>query len=167
MIALMETGDVSPGAEAVAARAGVGLRTVFRQFENMEGLYRQINAAMAAELRPMLEAPFTAIDRDGRVAEIIDRRVAVFERIMPLKIAAEAHRHRSPFLAAQAAVMVREERAALIAALPDAADPVLLENLDLLLSFEVWRRLRRDQDLSRAPARAVVEGLVAAALKGR
>jgi AcrR family transcriptional regulator len=166
MIEMIENGEVAPGAEAVAERAGVGLRTVFRQFENMEGLYQHINAAVAAELRPMLEAAYAARDWEGRLAEIIDRRVTIFERIRPLKTAAEVHRHRSPFLEAQAARMVREERDGLIAALPHSAEPMILESLDLILSFEVWRRLRRDQSLSRTQARTVVERLAAAVIKG-
>ena len=42
MLALIEEGDMAPGAEAVAARAEVGLRTVFRHFKDMESLYRDV-----------------------------------------------------------------------------------------------------------------------------
>jgi AcrR family transcriptional regulator len=38
MLALILEGKPDPGAEAVAARAGVGLRTVFRLFSDMESI---------------------------------------------------------------------------------------------------------------------------------
>src|SRR5208282_534285 len=115
MLELVGAGQVTPRAEAVAARAGVGLRTVFRHFDNMESLYQQIDAVIAAEIRPM-----------------VDRRIRIFERIMPFKIAADVHRHHSPFLAGQAAEMAREQRAALSRLIPkDKRDDALFfESLD-------------------------------------
>lgn len=166
MLELVGAGDISPGAEAVAARAKVGLRTVFRHFENMESLYRQINALIEARIRPIAQAPLEASDWRSQLAEIMDRRVRIFESIMPYKIAGDAHRYRSAFLAAQSAALTREQRAALVAILPEErrADPQLLEGLDLLLSFDTWRRLRKDQKLSEARARQILQRLVAALL---
>ena len=40
------------------------------------------------------------------------------------------------------------------------ADSVKLEALDLLLSFESWSRLRREQGLSAARAREILEAAV-------
>ena len=160
MLERLAEGDIAPSAEAVAARAGVGLRTVFRHFDNMESLYQEINAKMAAEIEPMWRRPFIADDWRGRILEIIERRVAIFERIMPFRIAADVHAHRSPFLAAEAARMLREQRTALAAVLPADVDPLLLESLDLLLSFDTWRRLRKGQQLPSPGARTVLERLV-------
>src|SRR5450759_3024941 len=117
MLELVGAGQVAPGAEAVAARAGVGLRTVFRHFDNMESLYQQINAVMTAEIRPMVERPFSAGDWKAQLGELIDRRIRIFERIMPFKIA-DVHRHHSPFLAGQVAEMTREQRAGLSRLVP-------------------------------------------------
>lgn len=169
MLELISAGDVTPSADAVAARAGVGLRTVFRHFDNMESLYQQINAAMSAEIRPLAERPLAPGDWKSRLAELIARRIGIFERILPFKIAADIHRHGSPFLAARALEMVREQRASFCAVLPDErrGDPLFLESLDLILSFDTWRRLRKEQKLSRPRARAVVEHLVGLLLKTR
>ena len=41
-----------------------------------------------------------------------------------------------------------------------AADPLKVETLDLLMSFEAWSRLRREQGLSVEQAQRVVETLV-------
>lgn len=167
LMELVVEGETSPSAEAVAGRAGVGLRTVFRHFENMEVLYQQLNRLMAAELLPTLERPFAAADWKARVLEMLDRRIGVFERIMPLKVAADVHRHRSPFLTSQAGEFVRAQRSALQAVLPSnpSMDPASVEALDLLLSFDTWRRLRKDQQLSRPRARAVLQDLLRQTLK--
>lgn len=169
MLELISAGDVTPSADAVAARAGVGLRTVFRHFDNMESLYRQINAMMSAEIRPLIQRPLAPGDWNSQLAELIERRIGIFERIMPFKIAADVHRHGSPFLAGQATEMVREQRATFSAVLPAARrkDPLFLESLDLLLSFDTWRRLRKEQKLSRPRARAVLSHLVGLLLKTR
>jgi hypothetical protein len=133
----------------------------------MEVLYQQLNRLMEGELRPTLDRPFTATDWKARMLEMMDRRIGVFERIMPLKIAADVHRHRSPFLTSQGAEFVRAQRAFLRAALPDdpSIDATVLEMLDLLLSFDTWRRLRKDQQLTRARARTVLLRLLETALQ--
>lgn len=161
MLELVGEGNIAPSAEDVAARANVGLRTVFRHFENMESLYRQIDAQIEAEIRPIAERPFAADDARTRLAEMIDRRVRIFERIMPYKIAGSVHQHRSPFLAAQSATLNREQRRGLCGLLPKGKrdDAVFVEELDLVLSFDTWRRLRKDQKLSVKRAREVIEHL--------
>jgi len=65
------------------------------------------------------------------------------------------------------AEMTREQRAALSRLVPkDKRDDALFfESLDLVLSFETWRRLRKDQKLSSPRARQVLERLVGALLK--
>src|SRR5579872_3191663 len=73
MLELVGAGAVTPSADAVAARAGVGLRTVFRHFDNMESLYQQINDVMSAEIRPMVEHPFSASGWKAQLTEMIDR----------------------------------------------------------------------------------------------
>jgi hypothetical protein len=42
----------------------------------------------------------------------------------------------------------------------------LAESLDLVLSFDTWRRLRKDQRLAPAKARRVVEHLVSVLAEG-
>jgi AcrR family transcriptional regulator len=168
MLELIREGDPTPSAEAVAERAGVGQRSVFRHFANMESLYQELNEVMSAEILPMAAEPFRSDAWPDRILEMAGRRAAIFERIMPFKLAADLHRHRSPFLAAQAAEMVRAQRRMVAAALPAAMQAdggALLESLDLLLSFDTWRRLRLDQGLSAARARTVVAALAKAAIE--
>ncbi|HWD26353.1 MAG TPA: hypothetical protein VG387_04260 [Rhizomicrobium sp.] len=162
MLALVREGNVSPSAEEVAARGKVGLRTVFRLFENMESLYREMNALIAAEILPLAEAPFTSRTWRGVLDEIVLRRADIFERILPIKIAADANRRGSAFLDERARALNTLQRQTLLAHLPKSLrDGIRLEALDLVLSFDTWRRLRRDQDLVPEHARTVVAEMVA------
>jgi AcrR family transcriptional regulator len=158
LLKLVEAGTVSPSAEQVAAEAGVGLRTVFRHFSDMDSLRREISERMTAEIRPIIERPFQSDDYRQRLVELIDRRVEVFERLLPFKIAGDAHRHDSAFLTNEQSVLVKAQRSAVRKALSSQVtdDKPRFEALDLLLSFEAWRRLRRDQGLSVREARAAM-----------
>jgi AcrR family transcriptional regulator len=100
MLALIREGEIAPGAEQVADRAQVGLRTVFRHFKDMDSLYREIAHATEAELLKATTRPFKGEAWSARVLELIERRAPVFEKIAPFRRASDAHRHTSPFLAA-------------------------------------------------------------------
>jgi AcrR family transcriptional regulator len=158
MIALVSEGLTMPPAEAVAARAGVGLRTVFRLFEDMDGLYRGMQAVMTERLGSLLESPIEASEWPEAINILIDRRAEAFEMILPLQIAADSARSRSAALRDGRLLLVRGQRDTLLAALPAAiqGDAELVQALDLALSFETWRRLRTDQGADVAQARAVM-----------
>jgi len=153
-IALVRDGAVTPTAEQVAEQAGVGLRTVFRHFDDMEGLFREIAAEVERQVRPIVAERWAPQPREARLAEIVGRRARLFERIMPFQIAAEVHRHRSPFLRAGQKRFVGLQRELLRQALPGslAGQADRFEALDLVLSFNAWLRLRREQGLGRAAA---------------
>ena len=52
---LVREGKVAPTAEEVSARADVGLRTVFRHFDDMDSLYREIDEALGINVALMLQ----------------------------------------------------------------------------------------------------------------
>jgi AcrR family transcriptional regulator len=168
MLDLVREGDVSPGAETVAARAEVGLRTVFRHFKDMDSLYGEMSHAIEAEVRKSIAQPFRGVTARDRVIELVERRSAVYEKVAPYRRASDARRHTSDFLAASLVQFRTEARAIMIALLPEdaAADPLKLEALDLLLSFESWNRLRVDQGLSQAKTREVLTAAVRRTLDG-
>jgi AcrR family transcriptional regulator len=158
MLQLIAEGVISPSAEEVAKRADVGLRTVFRHFDDMDSLYREISEVMSAELMPIAAAPMPEGGWRERLTELAARRSQVFEKMMPFKIAADVHRHRSAFLLGEHNQLNTIQRKILLDALlpeMDLAGPAL-EALDLLMSFDTWRRLRQDQKLSVNEAREAV-----------
>jgi AcrR family transcriptional regulator len=162
MLEMIRDGEVSPVAEQVAERAQVGLRTVFRHFKDMDSLYSEMSEVIEREVRAISEQPFGSAEPRGRVLELVARRGEAFEKIAPFKRASEALRHRSQFLDADSNRLVVALRAILehIAPPEVVADRERLETLDLLLSWESWARLRREQGLSPVQARKVLESAV-------
>src|SRR5262245_66569994 len=49
LVGLVGDGILEPTAQQVAARAGVGIRTVFRRFSDMESLFAEMSARVQAE----------------------------------------------------------------------------------------------------------------------
>jgi len=162
MLELTHAGHISVSAELVAERANVGLRTVFRHFNDMDSLYREMSLAIEKRLREEVPVGFTSADWREQIAELIRRRTGIFEKIAPYKRAEAAHRHRSKVLAQDIERLNVFLREMLRSVLPTgvARDQLLFEGLDMVLSFETWERLRRDQDLSPRRAREVLEATV-------
>ena len=152
----------------MADRAKVGLRTVFRHFNDMDSLYREMSAVIEAELRGIIAQPFKAKDWQGRVLELVQRRASVYERIAPFRRAADVHRLRSNVLEADHARFAALAREILRREMPAEAarDKARFEALDMLLSFEAWVRLRRDQGLSAKRTVETLERAVASLIAG-
>ena len=169
MLELIREGSVVVGAEAVAERAKVGLRTVFRHFADMDSLYGEITVLIEAQMRAAFERPLAGFTWREQFAGLIDRRAEMFETIAPYKRAAAVHRPRSPSLEAAAGRTNAALRAVMIGILPDsvAADRGLVEALDLMLSFEAWERLRREQGLGRRDASQILRQSVERLLAGQ
>jgi AcrR family transcriptional regulator len=166
---LVRSGDMAPAAARVAEVAGVSLRTVFRHFEEMDGLFREMSEAVEAEIAPLLLEPYLSKSWKGQLSELITRRARVYERVMPLKLAGALRRYQSEFLMEDHNRFLKEERASLRAVLPSAivSEPALYPALEMTTSFEAWRRLRQDQRLSADRAEAVVRLTVDKLIAGR
>lgn len=169
MLELVRGGNISPGAEDVSARANVGLRTVFRHFDDMDSLYRELSEMIRAEIEPVMSRPWPEGGWPVRLDAIVERRAQVFEKIMPFQIAADVHKHRSAFLREDHELLTRMQRAVLREALPPEMrkDRIAFEALELLLSFDAWRRLRLEQGLSVQQAKKTIAAATAAISAGR
>ena len=161
---LVGEGVLEPTAQQVAERARVGIRSVFRHFDDMDGLFATMDERLRADALPILREASSEGTLRERARALVDRRVRLFERIAPYKRSAGVQRWRSPFLSTQHSLLVRELRAALLRALPElsSAPSEWVDALDVLLSFEAWDRLRTDQRLSRERAEAALERAVLA-----
>lgn len=162
MLELVRERGSLPTPEDVADRAGVGRRTVFRHFEDLDSLYEEIGSAIARIVMPMALAPFQSAHWRDKLHEMIDRRARIFEEILPYRLASLLVQRQSNFVQARLAQSYQMETAALRAVLPAAviADTVTLHALDLLLGFPSWRRLRQEQGLDVDGARGVLHAMM-------
>ena len=92
---LVSEGNLRPTGQQVAARASVSLRTVFRHFDDMEGLYREMHERLEQEMRPLAAGPLVEGKLDQRVRALVRRRATVFERAAPFLRSGAIHRWRS------------------------------------------------------------------------
>ena len=159
---LVEEGVLVPTAQTVADRAGVGIRTVFRHFADMETLF----ATMDVELRASYEDLFLGGDRAGtlpeRILHAIERRAAAWEKLSSIMLSTRAQMWRSPVLQKNYARNQRGLRKDLAAWLPEITDLTAerREAVDAAASFETWDRLRSQQGLSKKASMEVVHEML-------
>ncbi len=166
MLDLVGGGHIAPSAAEVAEQAGVGLRSVFRHFDDMDSLYSEMSDSIEVRLMPVLLKPLAATEWKPRVRELAERRMTVFETMLPYRISANIKRYQSSFLMQDYKRLIRLERQGVEALLSPAvlADSAQTNALLAPLSFQTWRLLRHDQELPVEAARAVVLRLVNAVL---
>lgn len=169
VIALVDEDQGIPGAEAIAARAGVGLRSVFRHFGDMDGLYVAVIDRIGRRYTHLVR-PYEAANWHGQIVEAMDRRMEMFATVLPYRRAADMHRQRSPLLNHGLDALNLMLRGRLEGIVPEpvrAADALWFEQLDLWLSLEAYGRLRDRQRLDHAGAVQVIETAVGALIKAK
>lgn len=161
---LVGEGFLQPTAQQVAERAGVGIRTVFRHFDDMDGLYALMNQRIESDASALLFGGEPDGSVGDRCRDLVARRFALFEKVGPYKRCGNLYRWRSDFLQTTHARLQRALRADLLRWLPElaAAPDEVTAAFDAACSFEVWDRLRGDLRLGRERARGVVDCTVEA-----
>src|SRR3546814_16282594 len=105
---------------------------------------------MADRVMPIGTAPYAGADGRANLRGLTQRRVRVFEAMLPFRLAANIKRYQSPFLMAEYTRVVRLERELVLRLLPDGvlADRTRVQALIATLSFPPLRALGRDQALT-------------------
>lgn len=157
MLELVRSGNHSPQAAQVAELAGVGVRSVFRHFADMETLYREMGEAITRQVLPIIQQAPTGGTWKQKLRDTAHRRFIVFETIMPYRISAGLRRFQSPYLMDDYNRLNALEVALVKAQLPPtlAEDLVSQRALILVLSFKAWCTLRQDHGLQIEEAQAV------------
>lgn len=161
-LALMEEGTLVPTAQQIADRAGVGIRSFFRHFADMDSLF------LAADemLLDSYEALFQVADRDGSLSNRVSRAVELygnaFDNLMQMILCTKALLWRFPKLKENYAWHQKRLRKELELWLPEVADLPRdrREAVHAVASFEVWHRLREHQGLSYGASADIVTGMV-------
>jgi AcrR family transcriptional regulator len=168
MLALVQEGNPDPGAEAVAIRAGVGLRTVFRLFRDMESICAEMVVPQRLEFVACFINPFTERRGAARVRELYARLAPLYDVRLPFRRAGSVRRYSSPSLAAAMKELHDTTDAFLQLQLPPTTpeDRHRLDMLNLLMSYEAWMHLRDVQGLSYARTRETLQAGINAQLAG-
>jgi len=155
---LLVDGDSNPSIANIAKQAGVGLRSVFRHFEDKDAIFRAIDKILMDAYRPILQAPFVSDVWTEQLMELIERRCQVNEVTSPYRVATTAARRRSKFLKENYRRLYAEEKRQLNSLLPEHAQTDTATGRAILVatSFDTWRFLTQDEEIS---SQAVVDAI--------
>ena len=161
-LALMDEGALVPTAQQIADRAGVGIRSFFRHFADMDSLFLAADEMLISSYEALFEVDNRAGTLSERVARAIDLYGNAFEQLRPIILCTQAQLWRSPKLRENYAWHQKRLRRELELWLPEvvALPTDRRETLHAVASFDMWHRLREHQGLSPKASSDIVTSLV-------
>ena len=156
---LIEEGNFAPTAKQISECAGVGIRSFFRQFEDMDQFFAAVDEHTVGSF---WEGFLHEGDREGALTERLDSIVATyakaFEEHRSLLLATKSLRWSSRVLKENYERYQQISRANKERWLPEISQLPSDERelADAYLSLEMWHRLRDIQGLSCSAAQALV-----------
>lgn len=167
-MSLIAEGILVPTAQQVSERAGVGIRSVFRHFSDMESLF-----VTADELnRARYQNLFAGGDRDGsldeRIEHAVEQHAVAYEAVGHVFLSTKSQLWRYGILREQYMRAQRQIRRDLEDWLPELRDLPAdrREMVDMLASFESWNRLRDIQGQNRKASVRLITDLLREVIAG-
>lgn len=164
MLELIKQGNLVPTARQVADHANVGIRSVFRHFEDMESIFETASELCHTEYRGL----FIGGDRSGSLQERIlhatECHANAYETMSNMILSGSARQWNSEVLQKSYIAYQHQLRRDLDEWLPELES--LTESkrqaVDGIASFEMWHRLRNIQSLDKTDSiKIIVEMLKA------
>ena len=161
-LALMDEGALVPTAQQIADRAGVGIRSFFRHFADMDSLFLAADEMLISSYEALFEVDDRAGTLSERIARAIDLYGNAFEQLRPIILCTQSQLWRSPKLRENYAWHQKRLRKELELWLPEvvALPKDRREALHAIASFDMWHRLREHQGLSPKASSDIVTSLV-------
>jgi AcrR family transcriptional regulator len=162
----------APTAREVAVRAGIGERTLFYHFTDMEELRGAVALWQARRWGALARPVDPAWPRERRVDALLDQREQMYELMTPVRRVGLVEESSSSAIAAAMAEGDRWFRADVaaafepeVAARPDgSAAGGLLDALDAAVCWAAWNHLRQRRGLSVPQARRAIRTTLLALL---
>lgn len=175
LLELYGEGSLAPGADEIAARAGISARSLFRYFDDLDDLARasisrqqeRISHLWATDATPEQPLP-------ERIERFVASRIRLLEGMGAVGRVARLRAVSQPIVAAELTRVRRALRrqleqlfAAELDRRPAAERGAAVAALDVVTSWESHELLRHDQGLSRVAVAATMEAAMAALLRER
>ena len=150
---LLVEGIQAPTAREIADAAKITTRTLFRHFKDMDSLFATLISEAQTRIAAVMDEPLPeSTNWRAGLEHIIERRVRVYELLLPLYVSSAWLRGLSSENQ-QYAVQRRRSRLAQVLPKKMSKNKALFEALDATLSMEYWYSLRRAQNLDVDKAR--------------
>jgi AcrR family transcriptional regulator len=161
-LSLMNEGTLVPTAQQIADRAGVGIRSFFRHFADMDSLFLAADDMLLSSYEALFEVDNRAGTLSERVTRSIDLYGNAFEKLRPIILCTQAQLWRSPRLRENYGWHQKRLRKELELWLPEVAElpKDRREAVHAVASFSMWNRLREFQGLSIKTSADIVTSLV-------
>jgi TetR/AcrR family transcriptional regulator, regulator of autoinduction and epiphytic fitness len=171
-LALLDSGDLRPSAEDIAARAKVSPRSIFQHFGERETLLRAVGMRQAERVSKIVEHLPDEGPLDERIDAFVDQRARVLEFVTPVRRSAMlnepfsegSHNALQAFRAYKRAEAERVFGPEL-RSLPEQERDELARALGAASDWNTWEALRTHQGLSADEARAVMRRTLRALLR--
>lgn len=161
---LIDQGLLVPTAKQIADKAGVGLRSFFRHFEDMEALFSAIDAYARDKFMALFSHRHSDGDIQERVGLFLDLQAEAYEELRNIILSTQAQLWRSPTLRKTYARDQKKLRELTISWFPEikgrSAD--IIDGLAALTSFDMWHRLREHQKLGVRQSKDLLSTLISA-----
>ena len=163
LLGLLDAGELSPTAAAIAQRAGVSERSVFQHFPDREALFEAVARQQYERVMPTLLPVDASLPLDERIDQFTRRRARLYELIGGVRRAALLLEHESLAVVgwlttarrAKAADAERVFRRELEATPADEREP-LRAALIAVCAWPAWESWRTHQRLGVNRARAAM-----------
>jgi len=164
LLDLYGEGNLRPGTDEIAERAGISPRSLFRYFEDTDDLAGEAVSRQLARALPLVQLDAgPGADLAVRVQALVDQRFRLFEAVGQ---AAHVTRLRAPFQPRLAETLTESRRflrsqiralfAVELAAMGDDRAEWVLATADVLATFESYQLLTTDQGFPIARAKSVL-----------
>ena len=171
LLALLDAGELSPTAAAIAQRAGVSERSVFQHFPDREALFEAVARQQYERVMPTLHPVDASQPLEARIDQFTRQRARLYELIGGVRRAALLIEHESPAVAgwlttarrAKADEAERVFRRELEALPADERRPVRAA-LIVVCAWPAWEGWRTHQRLGVSRARAAMAAAIGALL---
>jgi TetR/AcrR family transcriptional regulator, regulator of autoinduction and epiphytic fitness len=171
LLELLDSGELSPTAAAIAQRAGVSERSLFQHFPDREALFEAVARQQYERVMPTLHPVDASLPLTDRIDQFTRQRARLYELIGGVRRAALLIEHESPAVAgwlatarrAKAAEAERVFRRELEAIPADEREPVRAA-LIALCAWPTWDSWRTHQGLGVGRARAAMAAAIGALL---
>jgi AcrR family transcriptional regulator len=172
LLDLYSEGNLRPGTDEIAERAGISPRSLFRYFEDTDDLAGEAVSRQLARALPLVQIDIGPdAEFADRVQALVDQRFRLFEAVGQ---AAHVTRLRAPFQPRLAETLTENRRflrsqirtlfAGELAAMDDDRAHSVLAAADVLATFESYQLLTTDRGFPVADAKAVMARALATLL---
>ena len=159
LVALIEEGQLTPTAAAIAERAGVSVRSVFQHFTDLDTAFQAAaDHTMERVWTMMRPIPETGTAQE-RVDTLLDMRWNIYEEVAAVRRAGTLLEHRSPVVARRRTEfreilrrLIELTFAPELNLLPREARTETLDAMLVIADFEYMEVLRQQMGLSRVLA---------------